>query len=102
MRPIINAIDEIIFKIYKNKHPILGDLIMHWRDIVGLELSTGSTPIKITSNVINGKKTNNLYISVENSSISLELAYKQDIIIERISVYLGYKAIHKIKLLIRE
>ena len=99
MKPIINTVDQIIYNIYKKKHPVLADLIVHWRNIVGPEFSTLCSPTKISTNVKGDKKTNILYITAENSTISVQIAYKQELIIERISVYLGYKAIHKIKLL---
>jgi hypothetical protein len=35
-----------------------------------------------------------------NSSASMEISYYQGIIIERIAIYLGYKAIHKIRFLV--
>jgi hypothetical protein len=48
-----------------------------------------------------GKQINILHVSVDNSSVSMELAYQQELMIERIAIYLGYKGIHKIRLLVR-
>jgi len=42
-----------------------------------------------------------LYIASDNSSASMEIAYQQELILERIAIYLGYKAVHKIRFLVR-
>ncbi|MCP5369686.1 MAG: DUF721 domain-containing protein [Rickettsiaceae bacterium] len=102
MKPIIDSVHQIIFKIYEAKNPILAELIIHWKEIIGCDLAKLSAPTKLTTNVINGIKHNILYISVDNSSISLEMSYKQDLFIERIALYFGYKAVHKIRLVIRD
>lgn len=102
MKPIIDSVHKIIYKIYEAKNPILATLVVNWQQIIGFELAKFSTPVKLVSNFIDGKKINILYIAADNSSISLEMSYKQDVFIERIAVYFGYKAIHKIRLLVRE
>lgn len=99
MRSINLEIDKLVYKVFKNKNPILAELIINWSKIVGHELSKKTTPFKISSFKEKGVKINILYISVENSSTSMEISYQQDMLIERIAVYLGHKAIRKIKTL---
>lgn len=101
MRPLIDYIDKIIYKIYEKKNPLLAELITNWKKIVGEELAKISHPIKLQNSAAN-KKNNILYVSASNSSVSLELTYKQDIMIERIAVYFGYKLVGKIRVLVRE
>ena len=101
MRLIVNDINKLIYNIFKRQHPILAELIVNWGKIVGIKYSTKSTPLKITTIKEMGKPINILHVAVDSSSISMEIAYQQELMIERIAIYLGYKGIHKIKLLVR-
>ena len=100
MKPIINDVNNIIRNVFRSQHPILGEIIVNWGKIVGVKFSKNSTPLKIISSKERGKRINILYISSDNSSASMEISYYQGIIIERIAIYLGYKAIHKIRFLV--
>lgn len=101
MKPISIEINKLVHKIFKKQHPILAEIIVNWARVVGVKFHEKATPLKIVTSKENGKKINILYISAENSSISMEISYQQELIIERIAIYLGYKAIHKIKILVR-
>ncbi len=101
MKPLNLEVNKLIYNIFKKKHPILAEIIINWKRIVGVGFSTKVAPLKITKSIASGKKINILHISVENSSISMEMSYQQELIIERIAVYLGYKGIHKIKMLVQ-
>jgi hypothetical protein len=101
MKPIYEEVDKLIFKIFKKQHPILGEIIINWNKIVGIKFNENTTPLKIIASRENGKKINILYISAKNSSIAMEISYQQELLIERMAVYLGYKGIHKIKILVR-
>lgn len=39
-------------------------------------------------------------VEVNSSSTSVEIAFQQDIVIERLAVYMGYKAIDKIRTIV--
>ena len=101
MKPLNVEVNKLIHNVLKRKHPILAEVIFNWGKIVGIKFSAKATPLKITTSTESGKKINILYVSAENSSISMEMSYQQELIIERIAVYLGYKGIHKIKMLVR-
>ena len=101
MKPLNVEVNRLIHSIFKKKHPILAEIMINWGKIVGVKFSTKAAPLKITKSIESGKKINILHISAENSSISMEMSYQQELIIERIAVYLGYKGIHKIKMLVR-
>ena len=40
-------------------------------------------------------------VEVSNAATSVEIAFQQEIIIERLSVYMGYKAINKIRTIVK-
>ena len=101
MKPLINEVNKLVHKVFKRQHPILAEIIINWGKIVGIKFSQTSSPLKITTSREKGKKINVLYIASDNSSVSMEIAYQQELILERIAIYLGYKAVHKIRLLVR-
>lgn len=101
MKPLIADVNKIIRKIFGRKNPILAELIINWGKIVGVKFSHQSVPLKIISSYEKGQKINILYIEIENSSLSMEMSYQQDVIIERIAVYLGHKGIHKMRVVVR-
>jgi len=101
MKPIATEINKLVHNIFKRQHPILAEIIVNWGRIVGVKFQEKAMPLKIITSKEGGKKINILYISAENSSISMEISYQQELIIERIAIYLGYKGIHKIKMLVR-
>lgn len=101
MKPLIEDINKIIYNVFKRQHPLLAEMVINWGKIVGIKFSEKSSPLKVITNVTKEKKENILYVAVQNSSISLEMAYQQEIILERIAIYLGYKGIHKIRLMVR-
>src|SRR4051812_45889061 len=102
MKPIIDDINRIIYKIYKKKHPLLAEIILNWQKIVGIKYGNNTFPLKISSIREKQKKINILLVEVNNSSLSMEMSFQQDVIIERMAVYLGYKGINKIRMIINE
>lgn len=101
MQHISNAVNLIIRKIFAKQHPYLPEIIINWNKIVGLQFSQKANPYKIVTIKHKGAKHNILYVQVENSSTSLEISFQQEIIITRISVYLGFKAIDEIRTLVQ-
>jgi hypothetical protein len=101
MRLLVDEVNKIIHKVFRRQHPILAEIIINWGKIVGVKFSSKSIPIKITTTTEKGKKINILHVASDSPAVSLELAYQQELMIERIAIYLGYKGIHKIKLLVR-
>lgn len=101
MKPIIENVNKIIYKIYKNKNPVLADIIINWPKIVGVKYSQNTLPLKINTLRDKNKKINILMVEVSNAATSVEIAFQQDIIIERVAIYMGYKAINKIRTIVK-
>jgi hypothetical protein len=97
MKPITPAVNLILKKIFNLHHPYFGEIIINWSKIVGHKYSNASTPLSIRSIKEKGEKLNVLNVEVTNSAMSLELSFLQDVLIERITVYLGFKAIHRLR-----
>jgi len=96
MKPISSEVNNLVYNLFKKRHPILAEIIINWEKIVGVKFSSKATPVKISTRKESRKKINILYIKTDNSSISMEISYHKELMIERMAIYLGYKAIHKI------
>ena len=101
MKPIIENVNKIIYKIYKNKNPILAEIIVNWQKIVGVKYSQNTLPLKINTIRDKNRRINILMVEVSNAATSVEIAFQQEIIIERLSVYMGYKAINKVRTIVK-
>jgi hypothetical protein len=101
MKPLINEVNKLVHKVFRRQNPILAEIIVNWGKVVGIKFSQNNYPLKVTTSKEKGKKINVLHIASDNSSSSMEIAYQQELILERIAIYLGYKAIHKIRLVVR-
>ena len=100
MKPISENIDYLLRRILIKKDPILAEIMINWAKIVGLKFSSHTSPFKISKGREKSNNINVLHVKVTNSSLSMELSFQQDIIIERMSVYLGFKPVSKLKLII--
>jgi len=101
MKPIIENVNKIIYKIYKNKNPVLAEIIINWQKIVGAKYSHNTLQLKISTTRDKKQKINILMVEVNNAATSVEIAFQQEIIIERLAVYMGYKAINKIRTIVK-
>ncbi len=73
-------------------------IILEWEDIVGKRLANISVPIK--TKFLNTKESNGqLVIGIYNPAYVLELKMMEKTILNRLSIYFGYSAINKLKLI---
>lgn len=72
------------------------DIIMHWADIVGMELSGFCNPLKTKFDTKENTRT--LYVEVPGGGFALELRHREDYILEKINAYFGYKAVHRLNI----
>ncbi|MFY9589375.1 DciA family protein [Rickettsia endosymbiont of Halotydeus destructor] len=100
MKPIKDNLDLIIRRALSKQHPLLPDIMINWSKIVDSKISTRTHPLKVTTGIHKGQKINILHIQTENSSIALKISFQQEIILERIAIYLGFKAIHTLRIMV--
>jgi hypothetical protein len=100
MKPIKDNLDLILRRVLNKQHPLLAEIMINWNKIVGSAVSAKTHPLKITYGFDKGRKVNILHIQTENSSIALEISFQQEIILERIAIYLGFKAIHTLRIMV--
>jgi hypothetical protein len=71
-------------------------LILNWRNIVGIEIAECTKPKKISyaQNINSGV----LHLTVTNGSKALEIQHMISLIMEKITLFFGYKAVYGIKI----
>ncbi|QLL66729.1 DUF721 domain-containing protein [Anaplasma phagocytophilum str. Norway variant1] len=70
-------------------------LFLNWRSIVGSTIADMASPDRV---VFTGNNSGALCLQVKNGGYAMFLQYAIPGIIEKISVYFGFKAIHSIKI----
>ncbi len=96
MKRLSDDIDTIIRKLLAGVNPWFVEIIINWSTIAGGKFCDRTIPLRVSSIIENRKKVNILHVQAEDAPLSCELMFCQDLIIERINVYLGFKAIDKI------
>ncbi len=74
------------------------DIITKWQQIVGKELYAVAKPVKIKF-VRNDRANGILVIKTLSSAHALTISYQEDVIIERVNTFFGYKALNKIQII---
>ncbi len=95
--PLISTeIERIIGKIAKLKNIPSTKIITDWKFIVGESLALKTLPWKLSYD----KYDNNgsIHVYVKDSPTALEISYLEQLILEKIATYFGYRAICKLKM----
>ena len=93
-----DSINYILRRIIGQKNKVLAEIIINWPRIVGGELSSNASPMKIYSIREKGEQINVLLVQADSSAAGLKLSYQQVLVIERIAIYFGHKAVHRLKI----
>ena len=93
-----DSINYILRRIIGQKNKVLAEIIINWPRIVGGELSSNASPMKIYSIREKGEQINVLLVQADSSAAGLKLSYQQELVIERIAIYFGHKAVHRLKI----
>ena len=98
MKKINLVVEKLLNKIYGSNSRIITKLMVNWAKIIGEEFSQNTYPYKITSYMERGRQVNILHVRAKNSAISTTLSYSQDIVLERIAIFLGVTTINRMKI----
>lgn len=93
-----DSINFILRRIIGQKSKVLAEIIINWSRIVGAELSSNVSPMRIYSAREKGEQVNVLLVQADSSAVGLKLSYQQELVIERIAIYFGHKAVHRLKI----
>lgn len=86
---------SIVKPTFKARGLMEGKIISHWPQIVGEQLSCISCAEKIT--FPKGKRSEGTLHLTVTSSGALFIQYAQDLILERVNTFFGYKALAKLR-----
>ena len=97
LKTIGDAASKLVKRVIRHKDPLLAELVVNWGKMVGAKFVTTTYPLKTISYKEGKVYKKLLVVNSSNSSLAMELSFQQEIILERIAVYLGYKGVHKIQ-----
>lgn len=97
LSPLAESLDFITKPLFSKRGFSQNKILTEWHLIVGDDLAKFSSPKKLTYPK-NKKYGSTLFIEVYNSGKAMEFSYNTPIIIEKIAMYFGYKAISQIKI----
>ena len=93
-----DSINFILRRIIGQKSKVLAEIIINWPRIVGADLSSNVSPMRIYSARDKGEQVNVLLVQADSSAVGLKLSYQQELVIERIAIYFGHRAVHRLKI----
>lgn len=96
-KQLSSLVDSITRPVFERRGFLEGRLIMDWAFIAGEKLALYTLPQRIVFPDKETKTNGVLHLQVSNSAIAMELSYMEPVLLEKIAVYLGYKAIGRIK-----
>lgn len=94
MKKINQEIFKLLEPVFKKKGRILYQLIKSWPQIVGDKLAFSTIPSKISLS----KNLTTLHILCSSHGVSTELFYQEQIILEKIFIFLGSDIIKRLKI----
>jgi hypothetical protein len=92
------SLDKVTKPIIKQNGIYDTKLLAEWQNIVGSDVASYTMPYKIAVQKSAKGQEKILFLYVYNSALATKLSFLHDIIVEKISAYLGYKLVSKIKL----
>lgn len=97
MKAIKAVVNRVVNPIAKKRGIIHGKIILEWEKIVGHQYATYCAPLKISFR--QGYRTYGTLHMKVNPSHALLVNHSQDLIIEKINTFFGYKAVNKITII---
>ena len=97
MKAIKAIVNRVISPIAKKKGLIHGRIILEWEKIVGPHYASYCAPMKVSFR--QGYRTYGVLHMKVNPSHALLVSHSQDLIIEKVNTFFGYKAVNSLKLL---
>jgi len=87
---------KIVQPVFKSRGLMEGRILTHWSQIVGEKLAALALPEKITF-ARGAREGGTLHLSVTSSG-AMFLQYAQDLILEQVNTFFGYKAVSKVRM----
>ena len=97
-KSIGSAVEGLILKKCERSHisKIEIRLFLNWNNIVGEEIAQVARPRKLL--FLDNTNTGILYVTVNSGGMALNIQYAIPVIIEKISMFFGFKVVHTMKI----
>jgi hypothetical protein len=95
-KPIHEFVAEISKPAIAKKGFVHARLITHWSEIIGASMAEYCFPQEVTFPA--GKRSNGLLTIATDSGHALEIQHLTPILLEKMAVYFGYRAIERIRI----
>lgn len=97
-RPIADHLKPVTKRSFGKRGFADGDMVAAWPAVIGQELAKLSAPERIV--FPRGKRAGGtLHLRIASGSIAVELQHMQQLLIERINGYFGYRAVDRVHLI---
>ncbi len=97
MKSIKAVVNRVVNPIAKKRGLIHGKIILEWEKIVGTQYASYCAPLKVSFR--QGYRTyGTLHMKVNPSHVLL-VTHSQDLVIEKINTFFGYKAVNALKII---
>ena len=100
MKPISENIDKVLRTVFSKHSKAFAEIMINWPKVAGSKFGSSTAPVKIATITEKKVQIKVLYIKATDAETSLEFTYHQDIILERIAVYFGYRAVDKLRVVL--
>jgi hypothetical protein len=100
MKPISENIDKVLRTVFSKHSKAFAEIMINWPKVAGAKFGSSTSPMKISNITEKKVQIKVLYVKVSDSATGLEFTYHQDIILERIAVYFGYRAVDKLRVVL--
>ena len=100
-RPLSDLLPSLTSPAFGKKSALFGKLLAQWPHIVGPDVARIAMPteLKFKRQTDKSKAAQAvLYLAVEGSGTALELSYQKPLLLERINIFFGYKAVVDIEI----
>jgi len=98
VKELSRSLDAITKPIFRKRGFTENKILTDWNYIVGDTIGKCSTPQKLYFS--QNKHSNGiLYVEVYDSGTAMELTYTEPVILEKIAIYFGHKAVGKLKII---
>jgi hypothetical protein len=98
MRKISGDIASILNQIFQKKGKNFILILQNWSKLVDAKFNNKTCPLHISYHMQKNEQIATLHISASSNVVSFELSFYKELLIDKINLLCGYKALHRINI----
>ncbi len=98
MRKLSNEVNNVVKQIFSKKGKTFIIILQNWSQIVDNKFNQHTCPLNISYRMHKNEEIATLHVMAANNTISFELNFYKTLIIDKINLLCGFKAIHQINI----